>query len=118
MLLLAVLYLLGNVELQSLHSLFHGSQDSQELHSEANELNSCHQSIYHKLSGAGCDHKTHVAEVKKCPLCQLTLQAFHLFVSSSARIFSYEGQDEAGAQDVTLPRFTLARIPARAPPAG
>ena len=76
--LLCLLYLLGNIEIQSLHSVVHNSKGETELHSAENELNGCHQSIYHNQKEKGCEHTSHLIAVKKCPLCQLTIQSLHL----------------------------------------
>ena len=60
------IYLVGTFEVSSLHTLFHDPVAEQELHSEVNEKNSCHQVLYHNAQEKECEHPTHVAAIKKC----------------------------------------------------
>ncbi len=112
---LAALYLLGNVEIQSFHSFFHA--DEVALHSAINESNGCHQSVYHNKAKESCDHNAHVVELKKCPLCQLTLQSFQLFVNKSQSEFSVNPGSLAGVTNESSEEFLSTLIPSRAPPA-
>ncbi|HEY5690865.1 MAG TPA: hypothetical protein VIS49_05355 [Cyclobacteriaceae bacterium] len=73
------LYLIGTVELSSFHAVIHTTGSDSELHSLVNENNACHQSVYHNKKDESCEHKSHVVALKKCPLCHLSLQSFHLF---------------------------------------
>jgi len=66
---LLFLYIAGNVEVDSFHQLFHAYE--KELHSSEQEKDPCHRAIYHDSKKDGCDHKTHLTEIKKCPLCHV-----------------------------------------------
>src|SRR5690242_49589 len=62
--LLLLVYFVGSIEFNSIHSLFHSAHNA-ELHSEQNEKEACHQAIYHKAD-KGCHHKTHLVSNDKC----------------------------------------------------
>jgi len=113
---LALIYLLGTIEIQSVHSILHNTVDEVELHSAANELNSCHQSVYHNQKEKNCEHKSHFVEVKKCLLCQLTMQSFHLIVLKNPVLFPLVTKVSEGG-DYVLPLMDLqCLLTSRAPP--
>lgn len=68
---LLLVYFIGTLEFNSIHSLFH-SEHIEELHSAENEKEACHQAIYH-YAKTGCEHKTHIVPNDKCPLCHLNI---------------------------------------------
>jgi len=83
---LLFLYLAGNVQIDGFHQLFHAKD---ELHSVEQELDPCHRAIYHDAEKDGCGHKTHLTEIKKCPLCHVVPHnAQHLSSSHSVESFS------------------------------
>jgi hypothetical protein len=67
--LLLVLYGAAAFKVDSFHAFFH-AQELKELHSAEQENNPCHKSVYHQESQAGCEHKSHITENTKCPLCE------------------------------------------------
>lgn len=67
--LLLVLYSAAALKVDSFHELFH-AQELAELHSVEHENNPCHKSVYHQESQEGCEHKSHITENTKCPLCE------------------------------------------------
>lgn len=67
--LLLILYFAGNVQVETFHQFFHSLEKA--LHSAEQEKDPCHRAIYHEAKNEGCDHKTHVTAVKKCPLCHV-----------------------------------------------
>lgn len=67
--LLLVLYGAAALKVDSLHELFH-TKELRELHSLEQENNPCHKSVYHHESQKGCEHKAHITENTKCPLCE------------------------------------------------
>jgi hypothetical protein len=75
--LLLLVYFVGSIEFNSIHSLLHSTHDA-ELHSEENEKEACHQAIYHQADN-GCNHKTHLVSNDKCPLCHLSIHSEHWF---------------------------------------
>ncbi|MGE0586978.1 MAG: hypothetical protein AB7O48_00275 [Cyclobacteriaceae bacterium] len=113
---LAFMYLLGTVEVQSIHTFLHNSQDEVALHSKENESNACHQKVYHNKKEESCSHKSHVVALKKCPLCQLTIQSLQLFTPSlSTGIFI--SVDELHFADEHIVSISAGQLlPARAPP--
>lgn len=62
---LVLVYALGAVEFKGIHEAFHA-----EDHSEAQEKNPCHRSLYHQAKNA-CDHAFHFSQQKQCLLCHL-----------------------------------------------
>lgn len=113
---LAFIYLIGTTEIQSVHSILHNTVDEVELHSAANEQNGCHQSIYHNQKEKNCEHKSHYVEVKKCPLCQLTMQSLHLIVEKNHSSFSNGGTEiNGGINQMPVSDLQLL-LPSRAPP--
>jgi hypothetical protein len=86
--LLLILYTGGNVQIESFHQLFHAYE--KDLHSFEQEKDPCHRAIYHEAQKNGCDHKTHLTEVKKCPLCHVVPHnEEHIAVSHSFESHSW-----------------------------
>ena len=67
--LLLLLYITGSVQVESFHEILHATEAS--LHTAEQEMDPCHQAIYHDIAKEGCDHETHITAVKKCPLCHV-----------------------------------------------
>ena len=67
--LLLALYAAAALKVDSIHELMH-AREFAELHSVAQENNPCHKSIYHQEAEKGCEHKSHITENTKCPLCE------------------------------------------------
>jgi len=112
---LLLLYVAGNVQVESFHQFFHSLEKA--LHSSEQEEDPCHRAIYHDSENEGCDHKTHLTAVKKCPLCHVVpLNVQHIAASQS---FLF----------IALPHFftefllsihvanSFVNLPSRAPPA-
>ena len=86
-LILLLFYVSGNVQVESFHQLFHASEA--ELHTSEHEKDPCHRAIYHDSQDDGCDHKTHLTAVKKCPLCHVVPHnEQHFAVSHDFQSFS------------------------------
>lgn len=113
---LLVVYLMGTVELNAFHSFLHSSEDQAKIHSAANELNGCHQSIYHNKKEKSCEHKTHVVGNKKCALCQLSFQSFHFFTARSIGYFSLFSRPAAGEIAIVITKNDYTHLSPRAPP--
>lgn len=107
------LYVVGTVEIESFHSLIHDSHA--ELHSPEKEKDACHQSIYHQAE-EDCGHKSHLIEVNKCPFCQVSAPSFHFPVKEVIYEVVQIKPVYTTHLYFTTSAFTLARIPARAPP--
>jgi hypothetical protein len=67
--LLLALYAAAALKVDSIHELVH-AREFAELHSIEQENNPCHKSIYHQEAEKGCEHKSHITENSKCPLCE------------------------------------------------
>jgi hypothetical protein len=113
-LLLLLLYLAGNVQVESFHQVFHSFE--QALHSSDQEKDPCHRAIYHDSKQEGCDHKTHFTAVKKCPLCHIVpLSEKHIAVSHSFESISSLSDFENFS--FSIPATELSgNLSARAPP--
>lgn len=114
---LALIYLLGTVEVQSIHTFLHSSQDEVALHSEENESNACHQKVYHNKKEESCNHKSHIVALKKCPLCHLTIQSFQLFTPRLSTGIFVDVEELQFADDHIDSISAGQLLPARAPPA-
>ena len=113
-LLLLLLYLTGNVQVESFHKVFHSFE--QALHSSDEEKDPCHRAIYHDSKQQGCDHKTHVTAVKKCPLCHIgPLNEKHIAVCHSFESFSSPPNFEQFSFSI-LKAEIPGGLSARAPP--
>ncbi len=112
--LLVLLYSTGNVQVESFHQVFHSIE--QALHSSEQENDPCHRAIYHEIENQGCDHKTHVTAVKKCPLCHvIPFNDQHASARQSA--FSTELPTSFNVVFITLSwTDSFNNLPARAPP--
>lgn len=113
-LVLLFLYTAGNVQLESFHSVFHSLEKA--LHSAEQEKDPCHRAIYHDAKDEGCDHKTHVTAVKKCPLCHVVPFNDQLLTSDNT-FESISFPDLLNSSyAVILVANTADNLPARAPP--
>ena len=112
--LLLLLYLTGNVQVESFHKIFHSFE--QALHSTEVEKDPCHRAIYHDAKQKGCDHKTHVTAIKKCPLCHIIpLNEKHIAVSNSFESFSSSSNFEQLSISIQVAEVS-GGLSARAPP--
>ena len=113
-LLLLLLYLTGNVQVESLHRVLHSFE--QALHSTEQEKDPCHRAIYHDAKQKGCDHKTHVTAVKKCPLCHIVpLNDKHIAVSHRFESFTSPSNFEQLSVSILVAEIS-GGLSARAPP--
>lgn len=114
--LLLLLYLTGNVQVESFHELFHSFERA--LHSQEEEKDPCHRAIYHDEKEKGCEHKTHFTPIKKCPLC-------HVVPFNDQHVATVDSFDPARSFEtfylsryiISLPVLEIT-LPARAPPLG
>lgn len=113
-LLLLLVYFVGSVQIESIHSIFHDVELA--LHSSEQEEDPCHRAIYHDAKDDACDHATHITAVKKCPLCHVVpFNDQHLPDQNSFRFFSsadtyFSEYFESGFKSA------VTHLPARAPP--
>lgn len=112
---LLLVYLIGTVEFTSFHSAIHPA-DEVGLHSESNESNACHQSIYHNVTGKNCEHPAHIVAIKKCSLCQLSIQSQDILFGTGSVEFTYFSAPLFDEGRETLQGKLFSLDPARAPP--
>lgn len=111
---LLLLYIGGNVQVESFHQFFHSLEKA--IHSSDAENDPCHRAIYHEATTDGCDHKTHFTAIKKCPLCHVVpineqLATVTYIFESFAQNLLFDEQ----LISFVLPNG-LTHLPARAPP--
>ena len=112
--LLLLLYVAGNVQMENFHHVFHSIEKA--LHSSEQEKDPCHRAIYHDSEAQGCDHKTHVTEVKKCPLCHVVpFNEQHLAASHSFESISISNHFDEYIISISADRNS-SNLSARAPP--
>ncbi len=114
-LVLLSVYLAGALELSTLHTLFHDPVAEQNLHSEINEKNSCHQVLYHNAKES-CEHPTHFTAVKKCAFCQLSIQSYHLFDANSTQQLAFYSRTELAFTHAPISGEPCFHLAPRAPP--
>ncbi len=111
---LLFLYVLGNVQVESFHQAFHSLEKA--LHSTEQEKDPCHRAIYHEATKEGCDHKTHVTAVKKCPLCHVVpFNEQLLTVSNSVKPSFLPNEFKQQPIPVEI-HGSILHLPSRAPP--
>lgn len=64
-------YLMGSISFESLHKLVADHPVIE--HTQEQELDPCHITLFHDESAGGCEHTTHVSEVDNCTLCDHSL---------------------------------------------
>jgi hypothetical protein len=112
--LLLVLYVIGNVQVESIHQVFHSVDKA--LHSLEQEKDPCHRAIYHEVKNEGCDHKTHVTAIKRCPLCHVVpFNDQHASAGEDVTASGYSVSYQSVLHPLSLPD-PLYNLSARAPP--
>jgi hypothetical protein len=78
--LLLTIYITGSSRIDVLHQALH-SHENFISHSQAQEKDPCHRSIYHKETSKGCGHHSHVVVSDTCELCDLISNADELLLA-------------------------------------
>jgi hypothetical protein len=78
--LLLVFYVAGASQMEALHLLFH--THSQISHSEEQEKDPCHLSVYHLEVEKGCGHHAHIVVTDKCELCDVICYTDSILLSA------------------------------------
>lgn len=113
-LVLLLVYFVGSVQIESIHSIFHDFEVT--LHSTEQEEDPCHRAIYHDAKEDACDHTTHITAVKKCPLCHVVpFSDQHLPDQNAFEFFSTSHTYFSGIHESEI-KSPIAYLPARAPP--
>ena len=79
--LLLAFYVAGAVQIEALHLLFH-TNNQQISHSEAQENDPCHRSVYHQEAEKGCGHHSHIVVTGKCELCDIIAHTDSILLST------------------------------------
>lgn len=78
-LLFVVLYICGSSNRELLHGLFH-SDNVVVTHTEQQEKDPCHRTIYHFDTAQECDHDSHLFAPDKCSMCDVALYHEHILM--------------------------------------
>jgi hypothetical protein len=114
--LLLALYAAAALKVDSFHELLH-AREIAELHSVEQENNPCHKRVYHQTAENGCEHKSHITENTKCPLCEFNVTPDHLVEEFSAQSNVGLSQSKQPIwHEVELTPVTLS-LSSRGPPA-
>lgn len=111
---LLFLYVLGSVEVDSLHSLSHEHENSQ-LHAAENEADACHQTVYHN-QGKGCEHPVHVSKNDTCSLCDGQLHTAHILLITNYDADALALASPFGREETLSSESALSYLSGRAPP--
>lgn len=74
------LYVLGTSHLEWIHSFNH-EHIVDVSHSDEQELDGCHRSIYHGDVQQGCHHESHLISSDECQMCDLVCHGDQTYVS-------------------------------------
>jgi hypothetical protein len=112
---LLLLYGIGNIPVELIHQFVH-AHETIVAHTDEQEKDPCHVTIYHANRDGSCDHETHLTKVEKCNLCHLLFHSdqIALSVSSSEFTRSYFSINERAV--ITILRDIAVQLPSRAPP--
>jgi len=114
-LLFLAVYLIGSIQVDSIHHLVH-PDDHVILHSPEQEKDTCHQSIYHAGLNHGCEHKSHLSEFKKCTLCDYANHSVHLFSIHAVNLPNTLNNSAEEYYILSETKATLFYSSSRAPP--
>lgn len=117
-LVLLLIYFSGTSHLEVLHSFYH-NHDQRVKHSEEQEKNPCHRSIYHfdfDELAKNCGHNAHLVVADKCTLCDHNVHQDHLLFDLT-RISSNDfSSPEFISLSVDADSYSLLNVLARGPP--
>ena len=110
-----LLYIIGSVEIESIHGLSHES-DHAEIHTIESESDPCHVSLYHQERSGACDHEAHISKNNTCSFCDAQLHQSHLFLSLNGDLAPLTITDTTSECVQDLFSETLPCLRGRAPP--
>ena len=109
-------YLTGSLQIDSIHRLIHGHENS-VAHNEESEKNACHRTVFHQATQNTCDHPTHISELKKCPWCNGSLQLKIALTGGIDALTIFYSQKSFTAYSQNHSGSDLSGFPNRGPPA-
>jgi hypothetical protein len=77
----------GNAQLEALHQFLHSHHHGTS-HSQTQEQDACHRTIYHQDVENGCGHQSHIVVTDKCALCDLISHPDQIFLSEGGTLTS------------------------------
>lgn len=112
---LLLLYSVGNIPVELVHQIVH-AHETIVAHTDEQEKDPCHVSIYHADREGSCDHEAHLTKIEKCNLCHLIFHSDQIALSSSASQItpSYFSFNKRAV--TTLLCDVVVQLPSRAPP--
>jgi hypothetical protein len=75
----------GNAQLEALHQFLHSHHHGTS-HSQTDEQDACHRTIYHQDVEDGCGHQSHIVVTEKCALCDLISHPHQIFLSEGCTL--------------------------------
>jgi hypothetical protein len=100
---LIILYAAASLRIDSIHQIFHADEIA-NLHSPEQEVNPCHKSIYHQQRENGCEHRSHVSAITKCPACECKIATDEWVVEPQvgSLLFQFSFEQSTISDDVPI----------------
>ena len=112
--LLLLLYVAGNNQFETFHQILHSHSIVE--HSEDEENNPCHRSIFHQAKEDGCEHKVHLTDNRKCPLCHVATGSDQLTSIQNIIVNPKLSSTSEPIVKISFSNKADLMLPARAPP--
>jgi hypothetical protein len=113
---LMVLYIIGTAQQDLLHAFSH-SHHASISHSEEQEKDPCHRSIYHHDMEQGCDHDSHLNVSDKCQMCDHAFHGDQTFLSHVDFVTLELSTEHFDCYKQSLDAYWAVISSSRAPPA-
>jgi hypothetical protein len=110
-----VFFVIGNLQVESLHQFLHSHQHTVS-HTEVQESDPCHRSLYHNDQKRGCGHQSHLIVSDKCELCDLITHSDAIVLSSPDSISNNYFTTEPVICSASVLSIGQSNLPSRAPP--
>lgn len=117
-LVLLLIYFAGTSHLEVLHSFYH-HHDKSVTHSEEQENNPCHRSIYHfdfDELAKNCGHNAHLVVADKCTICDHNVHQDHLLADLAEISFKDFPSQEFISLSADADSYSLLHVLPRGPP--
>jgi hypothetical protein len=107
------LYVGGNTQVGFIHELLHTEEATN--HSDIQEQNPCHRSIYHG-EASGCKHQYHLVKVNTCSFCHMLTPIDEVMFSSTDKDHKYYSARTGTTVHSFLSDSEIELFLSRAPP--
>lgn len=111
-----MLYVGGTSHLEWIHSLTH-QHDVIVSHSNDQENDPCHRSIYHGDIEHGCHHDSHLGASDKCQMCDMVCHADQIFVVHADLLKGEFARTYFAFFKQSIDSYSAVILSSRAPPA-